>query len=622
MHRRPLLALLVLFAAVIPLVTFAGYKDSPPRQPGFTHTPFTGKDDNGSGVAMAGDPIGRGSPTIADIDANPANGKEIVIGGSDGILYAYRPNGTVAWQTQVVAKCAAASTREGIISTAPAVGNLYGDGVPYVVVSYGTVNAYSGCSNGGVAAYDGRNGALKWRYVFNTAGEALHGTMASPGLADVDGNGTLEVGIGTFERYILLLNTNGTLRWRFFNIDTVFSTPAFDDVDGDGNPDMIIGSDISVNAANNTQNGGYVTAFRGSDGAVLWRKFYPQTIYSSPAVADLDGNGSKEIVIGTGCYFSPASLGKYVLILDLRTGTEIRKLNATGCINSAPAIADLDGNGKLDIVAMVDGSATGQGAVEAWQYDNPTAKWRAVPRESNQGLNEKTLVSDLRSPVVADIDGNGSMEVLGVNYNDVFVLNGSNGEQVSSAAASDSKKAMFTWYPLAMTPAVGDLDNNGTLEVVIGGSHLSDSSRGYLFAWTNFAGQFATPRGTAAAYSAPWPMFGGSPLHNGKVNGPNVNVTNTGALVKTGSGRTVVNVYVTGTAGSGWSASDDKDWLSVPSQGTVPSAVPITIDPQAAGRGVHAGTVTIVVEGKSFAVTVKLVVSDTVYDVSIPLSQR
>ncbi len=62
-----------------------------------------------------------------------------------------------------------------------------------------------------------------------------------------------------------------------------------------------------------------MTAFRGTDCGFNpvtqkceweWRNFYDQAIWSSPVVVDLDGNGVKEVVVGSGCYFSPETRGR------------------------------------------------------------------------------------------------------------------------------------------------------------------------------------------------------------------------------------------------------------------------------------------------------------------------
>ncbi len=74
--------------------------------------------------------------------------------------------------------------------------------------------------------------------------------------------------------------------------------------------------------------------------------------FNSPIAADLDGNGSLEIVVNHA---------RKVLIFDGITGENLicsencandyPSFSLSGSVNNSPAIADLDGDGRLDLVA-------------------------------------------------------------------------------------------------------------------------------------------------------------------------------------------------------------------------------------------------------------------------------
>jgi hypothetical protein len=632
LHRRSLHVLaLLLLCGMLPLSALAKFYDTPPAQPGFTHAPMS-VIDTPPGLILSGSPIYLGSPTIADIDPG-FSGKEIAVGGLDGWLYVYHKDGSLAWKQNVLPGGAGSCTPpggQGVINSAPAVGDLFGNGVPYVVIGYGTITQ-SNCP-GGVAAYDGRNGNLRWRYSLTNSSEALHGVVSSPALLDVDGNGTLEVGFGNFERDIVMLNSDGAKRWRFHNADTVWSSPAVADADGDGLPDLIIGSDISANSRIKpaTQDGGYVTALKGTDSTVIWRQYFDQVIYSSPALADLDGDGVKEVIVGSGCYFSPATKGHWLKILDIRDGHTIRTLNANGCFTSSPALADLDGNGKLDIVAAVDGSFNNPqtpGLVEAWQYDNPTPKWMRAPAAAIDGANMKEFGLFLLSPVIADIDGNGSLEVLiASNIGNVTVLRGTDGTQLSCGnCGSAPTQTLNTWFPVASTPAVGDIDGDGDLEVVIGGSHIDKQDRGLLYVWTNISG-LSSP-GSAPHYSAPWPMFRHDPLHTGVLLQPKLrpSATSLALMVQRGDPAQTISVALKDDAGGAidWSATKDQPWISLnATNGTTPDTLNITIDPGNMGLGTYTGAVSLSSSVNSPKIDVTLIVVDQINRVYLPIARR
>jgi len=126
------------------------------------------------------------------------------------------------------------------------------------------------------------------------------------------------------------------------------ASPAVADVDGDGQREVLWG--------------GYrLMAVNGSTGALEWT--YPSTgddgrLWSSPAIADLDRNGTLEIVItnATGQVVALGGNGA------LRPGFPVQPF-PSGEIRSL-AVADLDANGDQEIlVARAAGTDQGQWSV-------------------------------------------------------------------------------------------------------------------------------------------------------------------------------------------------------------------------------------------------------------------
>ena len=104
-------------------------------------------------------------------------------------------------------------------------------------------------------------------------------------------------------------------------------------------------------------NDGYIYAI-GPDGSRLWRydyaKGYAKTFASEAVVADLNKDGTPEIVFGT---YSDQTDGGHLIVLE-NTGALLYDVtlpnqgtNGNGIgIPAAPTIADLDGDGQLEIV--------------------------------------------------------------------------------------------------------------------------------------------------------------------------------------------------------------------------------------------------------------------------------
>lgn len=435
--------------------------------------------------------IGPTRPAVAELDGNSANGKEIVVTTTDGHVHALNASGAILWSASTPNQSCANAPASDKLYSSPVVGDLFGTGEPYVVVGYGGFRGKP--CDGGVAAYRGSTGELVWKFSIKAWSQKQrffafrHAVYGTPSLADVDRDGKLEIGFGSFDRNVYLLNADGSVRWYYNAADTVFSTPAFADIGGDSKLEMIIGTDISQNTRIKppTRNGGYLYAFKAGVSAPAgkkfgfrspelqtWRTSFQQVMQASPIIADiLPSSPGLEVVTGTGCFFPQGRgdrKGKFYKVLSASNGRVLKTLRVTACTPTSPAVGDVDADGINDVVVSVSGSSTaggdGTSHLIAWKPSSDSLLWDIRPRVGTRFDSMGGHYN--RVPVIADINHDGTNEVLISHHTGVVIVSGPTGAQLSCDSSPCAKPLLKGDSIMQGSPAVSDTDGDGILEIL------------------------------------------------------------------------------------------------------------------------------------------------------------
>lgn len=412
--------------------------------------------------------------------------------------------------------------------SSPRIADLNADGIGDIILGAGSVELQA--SDSAVIAINGKNGAMLWHV---SAKDQIFGSAA---LLDINGDAISDVFIGGRSvEFMAIDGKSGQVLWRFkkpkgqenewFN----FYNPQFiPDQNNDGQQDILVsnGGNVQVEAYDPDRPVGYLAILNSTNGTVIQRAAMPdgKETYMSVSVLPDTIQTRKTVIFGTGGETIGGNLF-VTSIAEIKSGDLSRSIKLCSSETNGfvgPAVwVDITQDGIHDIVAnAADGrllAFDGDTYKLIWSVNMPDTeayssiavgnfidddipdfftsyaqgKWPALDWSKQfmvDGKNGHVVLQDslgfyqMSSPVAVDLNSDGRDEVLmPMNYQVFDSLNLKyfyNDLAVIEFAKKKVTKLNLNneGHNVASTPWVGDLDNNGFLDIIyIHGTNLKQT---------------------------------------------------------------------------------------------------------------------------------------------------
>jgi Zn-dependent metalloprotease len=364
----------------------------------------------------------------------------------------------------------------GPTKSAPAIGDLDEDGDQEIVLStYWGLNVWQ---------HDGTEiFTLGYGAPLPDAMAAFIRMDSSASLADLDGDGDLEIATGSYDGNLYLVHHDGSsfssggFTWPKVTTGAMQTSPALVDLDGDGEIEVVAGS-----------HDGYLYAWEldGSDVAGSWPLTFDEAVISSPAVGDMDNDPLHDLELIHGV--DDGKIYAWNHDGSLMPGSWPRTLVMPDCwIWGSPALVDLDDDGDLE--ALINGE---QLELRVYEHDG-----------SFRNL-DPVIEFLYDSPVVGDLDGDTSPEIAAPTRFFLGALTGLPFTRLVVFHADGTQLAGFQGYMDGAarygSGLITDLDHDGSAELVAG-------SRRGLYVWSLTSSHSPSVQ--------PWPTFHHDPGRTG-----------------------------------------------------------------------------------------------------------
>ena len=287
-------------------------------------------------------------------------------------------------------------------------------------------------------------------------------------VADVDGDGNMEVVFGNYDGNIVMLEYKDggyRLEWKSDKLEYRLWGIDVGDVNMDGKPEIVAGG-----------GDGHVFVIDAKSKRLLWTSQQIVRDAQGIRVGDINGDGRNEIVVGCG-YRTDVPHGRVYVFdgtshVEMFNGSDITK--EFDAKIRGMAIADIDHDGEMEVIAgsgVTLGEKPGEGYIRIFDGKTGALEWTSPDTNG-----------DVEAITVADADGDGNLDIVGGNgyrYHPgyAFQYTYKKGGGVGNPPDYTSVWTSEDIGPKVYGLAVGDIDGDGVKEIVTG------NQPGYIWAF-------------------------------------------------------------------------------------------------------------------------------------------
>ncbi len=401
------------------------------------------------------------APCFTDID-NDAD-FDLLVGELDGNINFYRNTGTAINPTFTLVTANFSSIDVGDDS-APTLADIDNDGDFDLLVGEGS---------GNINFYRNTGSATNPAFSFVTENfVSAVGRLSAPAFADIDGDRDFDLfsGVGGLGYGSIYFYPNiGNATSPAFNLLTTGfssinvgdkSTPAFADIDNDGDFDMFIGEDDgNLNFYRNTGTAANFafTFVTGNLTHILDVGFN-----SIPTFTDIDNDGDFDLFAGeargTISYFrntGTATSPEFSFVTNSFAAISVGIL-------SAPVFADIDNDGDADLFVGEYGFG---GNINFYRNTGTPANPTLTLETANF---DSIAVGSQSTPNFADIDGDGDFDLFAGEFSGNLNFYRNTGTIINSAFTLVTESFAFIDVGSESAPSLADIDNDGDFDLLVG----------------------------------------------------------------------------------------------------------------------------------------------------------